>query len=145
MTGLQVTGLQSAVIPHFHGVGVRVVKGTLQMGSGLALRIVHKYEAILLIQAELVGPAPRVIGAAVCAPDGRCSAGSRPGPVAAAAGLTGHVLGVLAGALLICFRIAAVLILGFLPWVMHGEKEETHTHTLWLDPALSYCCFSSLS
>lgn len=37
MTGLQVTRLQSAVIPHFHGVGVRVVKGTLQMGSGLAL------------------------------------------------------------------------------------------------------------
>lgn len=32
-----VTGLQSAVIPRFHGVGVRVVKGTLQVGSGLAL------------------------------------------------------------------------------------------------------------
>lgn len=36
-TRLQVTRLQSAVIPHFDGVGVRVVKGALQMGSGLTL------------------------------------------------------------------------------------------------------------
>lgn len=92
-----------------------VVKGGLQMSPGPALRIVHKYEAVPLIEAQLVGPAPGVVGAAVIAPGGRGSARGRPGPVAGAAGLAGRVLGVLADALLLRLRIAAVLVLGFLP------------------------------
>lgn len=111
----QVTRFQSAVTPSFHGAGVGVVEGTLQVGSGLALRIVHKYEAIFLIETELVGPAPGVIGAAVSAPGGCGSAGGRPGPMAGAAGLAGDVLGLLADAWLLCFGVTAVLVLGFLP------------------------------
>lgn len=42
--------------------------------------------------------------------------------LAGAAGLAGRVLGILAEALLIHFRIAAVLVLGFLSWVMHWES-----------------------
>ena len=36
-TRLQVTGLQSAEIPRFSGIGVGVIKGSLQVRSGLAL------------------------------------------------------------------------------------------------------------
>lgn len=91
------------------------------MGSGLPLWIVHEYEAIFLIQTELVRPAPGVVRAAVNTPGGCGSAGRGPGPVAGAAGLAEHVLGILVAALLICFWITAVLILGFLSWVMHWE------------------------
>ena len=115
----RVTRLQSAVIPRLDGTGMGVVKGSLEMRSALALWIVHKYEAVFLIEAELIGPAPGVIGATVIVPGGCGSAGGCPGPVAGAAGLARRVLGVLAGALLVGFRIAAVLVLGFLPWVMH--------------------------
>lgn len=109
--------LQSVVVPHFDRAGVGVVKGGLQMSPGPALRIVHKYEAVPLIEAQLVGPAPGVVGAAVIAPGGRGSARGRPGPVAGAAGLAGRVLGVLADALLLRLGIAAVLVLGFLPYL----------------------------
>jgi hypothetical protein len=114
---LQVTRLQSAVIPHFDGIGVRVAQGSLKMGSGLAFGIVHKYEAIFLIKTKLVRPAPGVIGATVSAPGGCGSAGGCPRSVAGAAGLAGSILRNLADALLLCFRITAVFILGFLPWV----------------------------
>lgn len=97
------------------GVG----EGALHMCSGLALRIVHKYEAIFLIKTELVGPAPGVIRAAVSTPCGSGSAGGCPGPVAGAAGLAGSVLRLLADTGLFCFRITAVFILGLLPWVKH--------------------------
>lgn len=101
------------------GVG----EGALQMCSGLALRVVHKYEAVLLIKTELVGPAPGVVGAAVRAPRGRGSAGGGPRPVAGAAGLAGRLLRVLADARLLRFGIRAVFILGLLPWESTRERE----------------------
>lgn len=94
------------------------------MCSGLALRIVHKYEAVFLIKTELVGPAPGVIGAAVSTPRGSGSAGGGPGPVAAAAGLAGSVLRILTDTGLFRFRITAVFILGLLPWVKHWETRD---------------------
>lgn len=109
------------------------------MCSGLALGIVHKYEAIFFIKAELVRPAPGVIRAAVSTPCGSGSAGGCPGPVAGAAGLAGWFLRILADARLLCFRISAVFILGLLPWVKHEGDKRWQTHQLGL--LWSWFCF----
>lgn len=138
-TRSQLTRFQSAVISCFDGVGVGVGEGALQMGSGLALRVVHKYEAIFFIKTELVRPASGVIGAAVRTPRGSGSAGSCPGPVAGAAGLAGCFLRLLADARLLCFRIGTVFILGLLPWVKH-KKGRWQTHQLDFGPV----CFSPI-
>lgn len=110
------------------GVG----EGALQVCSGLAFRIVHKYEAIFLIETQLVGPAPGVIRATVVTPRGRGSAGGCPGPVAGAARLAGSIFGILADTGLFRFRITALFILCLLPWVKHRENERSQTRQFTL-------------
>lgn len=140
--GSSFTWFKLAVVPCFSIAGVWVVNLSMRMHFCLSLRIIHKDKAIFFIQAELIWPTPGVIRAAVCWPRCCCSVWWWPRPMASAAWLTLALLWfrVLAYACIICLWVAAVLFVGFLPWI-HPTGEKTLLVRLLRAWAISlFCC-----